>query len=379
MKVGVGYCVFLVAFLAMAFGCSRTNDVPVAAVTDRILELESRVDVSSAVTNAILLLDKLVPDDVIVAVNGYPLRKRTYDDMMTMRAKGLMSQPNANQLVVQKQLEQYRSSLIRNFIGQRLMIDNAFELNVVTTNDVVNHVRSELNKAARRRKKTVDAFLRSFPSDSRYFLYEMAASYVMGTLIDKKIPPIAPVDQKFVEGVQESVRLENEAAQKTNEMIRARLADWKRQIEAKKLDFGQVANAFSHDRDAASGLTNGFWGTFEEPEMDNPKIAAAVFSLPRGAISDPLEDDDGFHLVKVMNVIPPARNEKGRVVSRERRELSHIYIEKLPLLLTQTDEALTDDLKGQFQARAINLYVAKLQTNGVNKVVYPHGKPIYHQ
>ena len=373
MKINATLVGLTVLSLAL-LGCGKQKvSLTGVSIPSNPLELEVR-NLTLADKNGVVLdVASLQPEDVIVAINGYPLTKKVYDDYLVIKAKGLMEDKRTNQLVAQKVLEEYRKSVIRTFVGQRLMVDNAFELGLVTTNAVVDHVRSKIAEAVAAKKISADVWQKSLGFDPKYLYYETALALAMSKVIDAKISSYDEVDEKFAQAVQRQVESDNAASVRTKEMIRARLVDWKQQIEAKKLDFAKVVKTFSQADDSE----NGVWGTFEEGEMDDKRIEAAVFALKKGQISNVLEDEDGFHLVKVIDVIPPEKNESGRIVSRERRTLSRVYLEKYPLIIRQSDKEMLTDLRQQFRVREINAYIAKLQTNGVNKVVYPNGIPVF--
>lgn len=365
----------LIAIQIIFAGCSRESfEVGSLSVGTNPLEIECRVKVDKPIEKKTFDLDSLEAEDIIVSVNGYPLRKKTYDEMQVLKAKSLTADPRMNQLVAQKILEEGRINMIRTFVGQRLLVDNAFELGLVTTNDVVAHVTESLLKASAKDGKSVQKILKSFPGDPKYLYYELAVAYAMGKVIETKIHPYDDVSMDFTKAVQRQIEADNAAAEKTNQMFRARLEDWRDQIMRKKLAFDKIAKLYSQDGAEQCGL----WGTFEEGEMDDKRIEDAVFKLKQGEMSRVLEDENGFHIVKVIDIIPPERNDKGRIVVRERRTLAHIYIEKLPTIIRQDDKHLLADLKNQFQTQEINAYIAGLQTNGVNTVIYPNGVPIYH-
>jgi parvulin-like peptidyl-prolyl isomerase len=111
--------------------------------------------------------------------------------------------------------------------------------------------------------------------------------------------------------------------------------------------------------------------------MESKQVQAVAFSLREGEVSDPVEDEDGVHLVKVLKIIPPERNAKGRVICDEVRRLSHIYVEKEPQIIAQTNESMFKDMEQQMQLQAIDRYVEFLRTNGVNRVEYPHGARLF--
>ena len=312
------------------------------------------------------------PDDVIVAINGYPLTKQTYDDMMLLKETGLMTDKDTSQIVAQKMMDQYRVSYIKNFIGQRLLVDNAFALGIATTNEVLSEVEAAIKKQARNRGKKVAEFIRRFKGRERCFYYEIYVSHIIDRIIHEKIPPKTVVDENFTAAVQKQVDIQNATAEATNKLYKARLEYYKQQIANEKLDFQSVVRAFTGDKDA-----DGVWGEFEADDLTDPRVRAPVFALREGEVSDVLEDDDGFHLVKVLKIIPPEKDEEGRVITREKRTLSQIYIEKEPLIIRQSDILMTADLKRQMQLRAVNEYVTGLSTNSLNKIEYPNGRDLF--
>ena len=358
-------------------GCDFGKDPGYAKLDWNVIEPQQRA-VSQFEIGKELSIDQMQPSDVIVAVNGYPLTKAVFDEVSIIFIRGLKDHGVDNQLVVNRKLEDFQKSYINKFVGQRILVDNAFELKLVTTNQVIDHVQEELRDLAKSRNKTVDQILRAYSPFEKYLIYDIALSFVMSRVIDEKIPTLAEVDDNFVQKVQDEVSRMNKAAAETNELIRARLKSWRGQILGKTIDFASVVKAYSMDF-SEDNCKDGecVWGEFEESEMDDPRIAAAVFDLKKGELSDVLEDDDGFHVVKVLDIIPAETDSSGRIVQNERRRLSHIYIEKNPLLIRQDDVAMMSDLKGQMQYQAVNKYIAAQITNGVNRVEYPHGKKFF--
>lgn len=368
-------CLLTVPFLSVALigtviqlGCSNQDNFK---LIPEEIELETRTQ-ESFPTNSAKIIAAMASNDVIVAVNGYPLTKEAFDTMVELKFKEILQMKNMNQIAADQRLDEFKRHCPNNFILQRLLVDNAYQLGVVTTNEVLGAIEDMLKKDADRINKSVRDYRKRFLGKDKYFLYERAVSYVMNKLIAKKIPPKATVNEEFTAAVRNQVKKDNFEASKTNELIRARLDGWRNQILSGKSDFLKVAKFLEGD---AKG--DGIWGTFEEQEMDDPEIAAAAFALKKGGISAVLEDDNGFHVVKVLEIMPAEKDANGAVVVREKRKLSHLYVEKIPLMLEESDVQLTADLKNQMQIQAINEYAAALMTNGCNRVEYPNGTKLF--
>ena len=323
-------------------------------------------------TNACKSIDQMMPGDVIVAVNGYPLTKRVFEDLMALKLKGLVSQKDMSSYVADQMMKQYRETYVRTFQAQRMLLDDAFKQNLVTTNALLSEVVRRLTIEAKRRGLTIEETLKPYGKSRKYLLQEIYTSAAMDKLIAARIPPLHEVDDRFVKAAQAQVAAENAAAAHTNAVLASFLQGWKKQIIEKNLDFNEISSKYSDNPDP-----DGVWGTFEEGDFDDPKLEATVFSLPKNAISDVVEDFNGYHLIKVLDIFPAEKNEAGRIISKERRKLAHIYLEKMPELIRMDDMKVSHELKRQMQLQAVDMYVTKLSTNGVTRIEYPNGLKLF--
>lgn len=322
------------------------------------------------------VIAELQPDDVIVAVNGYPLTKGEMSRQLAVMAKVMMDKRDHDEYTAGELLKQEEQMLVPNFVRLRLLVDEARRQKVLTTNQVFDAVNEKISIGARDKKKTVKQFIASFPCEIKYVLCDLAEKQWVNALIEKSIPPKAKVDEAFVKAVQDQVSADNDAAKATNELYKAMLAGWKKEAESGVKTFAQLAKEHSQDfnPDKEDGS---YWGEWERGQMDSMKVQAAAFALKLGEITDPVEDENGIHIVKVLKIVPAVKNDKGRVIQHEIRTLAHIYLEKEPMILRQNDQSMFRDVKRQMQLQAIDEYVDVLKTNGLHKVVYPHGEKLF--
>lgn len=363
---------FLLTFVGLAVlcGCTRdqTGDIDIGA---DILEMTPRLkEVKLGSPKKINQMDM---DDVIVAINGVPLRRREFDDRMAITVRLLQRRGQLNNsILTMERIEQEKANLLTSFVTSRLLIDNARELGILSTNKVSELVSVYLKETAKEQKKTVQQVIEAYPGDKKYLYYDVAARFLIDALIAKKIPPKIIVNEAFVSNVQAQVTADNLAIQKTNAMLKARLVEMKKEIVSGRESFADMANRYSQDADDGAGK-DGAWGVFERGEMSDKKVQAVAFALAEGEVSDPVEDENGYHLITVTDIVPQQRNEKGRVIQKEIRSLSHIFLEKEPEILRQDDPAMWKDLQSQMQHQAISDYATNLATNGQNKIIWPHG------
>lgn len=323
-----------------------------------------------ALTNGVTRpFSELASNDVLVAVNGKVLTKGTFDALMLLYLKGTLNQKNMSPLVAEKMLEEHRRAYPRQFVAQRLLVDAAFTRGVTTTNEVLEAVSERIRAAAQKQKKPVARFLKGYANNAHYFFYEQCVSYVIDKVIREKIPPKATVDEGFVKAVRDQVQVENAASRATNATTRAALAAARAQI----LSGRQTLAAAAADLETRGLGEGGDWGEFTAADFDSADHAAKVFALKQGALSEILEDDNGFRVVRVDAILPAEKDADGNELNPERRRLSHLYADKRPLLIEESDVVLTRDLKRQMQVQAVNDFVTGLMTNGQNTVVYPNG------
>lgn len=360
MVVGVFLCLLFV-------GCRKDDFI----LTQDMVEIARRQD-SAFPAGTAKKIHLMRTNDVILAVNGYPLTKQAYDDLMELKLKSLLKKKGMSELVAQKLMDDYRVSYIKTFIGQRLLVDHAFAQGVATTNEILSEVENDLKDEAQKRGKNVSDILAQLEGKERYFLYEVYVSHIIDRVVSQEIPPKSVVDETFISAVQKQIDLDNKAAESTNNAFMSKLAYYKEQIESQKLDFLSVVKSMS-----GNPKDDGIWGEFEEVDFDNPVLQAKVFSLKEGEISDVIEDESGLQIVKVLKITPAVKDENGRVVEREKRQLAHIYIAKIPTIIRQTDLMLTSDLKHQMQLQALNEFVTGLSTNSATKIEYPNGKDLF--
>lgn len=369
--------ILLLVCTSIMIGCDRASSVELSS---DILSIDPCASLREQNTNKLYrtvgAIDALDPDDVILIVNGERLSKRAYDDIVKLKLEEITSRKGMTSYVAEEHLDAFKKSYFKRFIAQRLLVDHAFSTGVVTTNEVLQHVGKVVADISKRKGMTPEKYLRGLRNGRHYALYEIGVAFVMDKLIHDKIPPKEVVTDEFVKDVKMEVARMNAEATATNNLMKARLQGWKGQIIAKREDFLKIAARVSDPDEDNPSADDGVWGTFEEGDLDTPEMQAKIFAMREGEISDVLEDDNGLHLVKLLAIVPPVTNEEGRIIEREKRKLSHIYLEKAPLLIEEGDVILTQDLKRQMQLRAVDEYVSALSTNELNRVINPHGLPL---
>lgn len=320
-------------------------------------------------------VDLMAPSNLIVYVNGVGLTKASFDNLMAIRQASLMKSPEMSTMVAGRLMEEYKRTYVNKFVGQRLILDEAFRQGIVTTNEIQSHVENLLVRTARKKGKSPDRYLKSMGPSGRLMCYEWGLSYAMNKFIKLRVPPSEVVDDAFIKAVHDQVLEENRLAREKNEKLKRDLEE----LRGRNANFEELVSAVSNHFSAASimGEFGSAWGEFEVSDIEEPDVRKEVFALPVGNVSRVLETEDELMIVVVDKVLPDEKDEEGNLLRSERRQLRRIRVEKEPILLEQSNFELGLDLQRQMQTRALNEYIQGLLTNGQNKVVYPYGRNLF--
>lgn len=94
------------------------------------------------------------------------------------------------------------------------------------------------------------------------------------------------------------IALPKDADKDADEAARKKLAEALKKLKAPGADFGKLARELSED--PASAEREGELGWVGEPDL-RPEIRSQVTGLAKGAVSEPVRLDDGWHVLKLLD------------------------------------------------------------------------------
>lgn len=160
---------------------------------------------------------------------------------------------------------------------------------------------------------------------------------------DKVIRPTVKAEDKTVAEIIQRRHEHNLAVPATNALLRAQLEDMRGRLLRNEVAWGEIAEEYSECPDCSDD--NGDCGTWEEDEGEDrgEALVKLCFSIPTNTVSEIVETDDAFHIVKVTSRYEPdakAREEDGEVSTADVR---HIQIDKW-----EADEEFTEQTAREF-------------------------------
>ena len=312
----------------------------------------------------------LKPDDIVVQVNDNILRKSEMERFWAMNLRAIRnvksSAVDETQMKMQRDMMEYAP----RFVEQMLLVDDAKRHKVLTETQVAERVEAMVDAAAKSRKMPKEAFVNQF-GDSAWFVHRTAEIRTwINAHVSANIPPIVDVTPEVVSNYLALINGETTAVRATNEWKKATLARIRKDVMVGRACFTNEAARLSEDE----------WnlGDLERTEVVfGSEIRQRIFSVPGGTILGPTEDDECYRLIQVAKVIPGTKDERGRILDREKRRIFQIVLNKEDCPLEMTSAQAYRDIYRQFQVQAVQARVELLKTNGQNKVVWPHGTNLW--
>lgn len=132
------------------------------------------------------------------------------------------------------------------------------------------------------------------------------------------------------EGVSNPTQAEKDSARK---QARERIDQAARDLKAGK-SFAEVAQTYSKDAKASDG---GLWPLMPAGSFRDAKVEAAAFDLKEGKVSDVLEGESGWYIVKAAQVVPGKTGTfeeaqvdiEKKIREQQERDLTEQYFSKL--------------------------------------------------
>lgn len=313
-----------------------------------------------------LTFNEMKPTDVMVSVNGKSLTKQEVFDKLSRIYQNVLRQPGSNKNVAGQTVMRERGRLIDQFITRRILADAATRQNLVSKDVVKAIVTTNLTEYAKERNLSLEEYEWRERNMARYLRDMIEENVLIEAFIATNITPHLEITPELVSNYLATVDAENAIVAKTNALRRAELVKIRDECLKNPDRWMPIAEKIS--------LENSEEGEVEYDDFLTPETAETVFTTPVGGITQPIEEEDGFRLVKVVGATAQgSTNSFGEVSARGTRTCSQIYIEKDPLYMKWNFEDTTTELKQQRTTARVNAFVEESKTNGTNVIEFPHG------
>ena len=283
--------------LTLAAGCGSRKDAPADKVSSGARATNRPVGLVVVGSNEKSIVEML-PEDVLVSVNGVDLKRKAFDAILERMERTFQAvQPNARVADVVNYRKKREKSLVGEFVTKQLLLQEARRRNLVPSPESKAKTEAILAKRAKMEKKTPDEYLRSVGKEvASEILADLEEQALILEIRKNEFGDRLTVTAEDLQKVRDLVAGYNRMCEATNALVKARgVAICERLRNGE--DFATVANAVTEYRDEDGGV----WGEFARAEIDDANVRNAAFTLPVGAVSDPIDTEEGLVIIKVFD------------------------------------------------------------------------------
>lgn len=306
------------------------------------------------------------PADVLVSVNGRSLTKGEVATKLAKTYQNALRQPGGNANLAGQTVLEERGRIVDAFVGRRLVADAAMRQHLLSRDALSEYVSSNMTFRAKEQNLSLADYETREPRMARYLRAMFEENALIAAFIATNLAPKIAVTPTVVSNYMAEVDAENALVAQTNAALRARLETIRRESLADPNRWEGLAAGASVDDSSPREC--------EYDDFDSAETAKIVFGTPVGGITAPIEEEEGYRMVRVTAATGAgATNAFGEVSARGTRTCSQIYVEKEPPFLKWSLEETERELRRQIMAQLLKGAVEDLRTNGLNRIDYPHG------
>jgi len=298
------------------------------------------------------------PDDVVVAVNGVTLTKAEVDIRLKRYKKMLSNMRGMQPKERDSKYRIYGKTLVSSFVNEQLFAWEGRKLGVLSEQMLRDIVSSNLLVNAKTFRCKVDDLDKVIPGGLVPLCNGIEDIAWVKAYIAKEVKIEKIVDDGIVSNVLAQIAVENRQIEASNRVIRVQLEGIRSQIESGAISFGDAAEKYSAEY-IEDDSEKGHWGQFRRVDVQDEALRDAIFALGENEVSGVLEDDEGYMLVKAVQVTP------------ESTSFARILILKEQPVVLQDVRRLKSDIQNQFTTEALAKRAGELYQRAA--VVFPHG------
>ena len=265
----------------------------------------------------------------VVTVDGTAL---TFGEM-DRRAQGLLRHAQEKEglafapTMLPQATEHFRKRAINTFVYQTVMLNEAARLDITISEKEHAAGLQKFAQALTQKGSNTNAFFNNGPLPPDLMRRDFESSLLIDKMLSKEASKRIQILDQEVEAMAAELVASNAVRRATLEAARKQILDG--------APFEDVARTMSEH--SASAKSGGDLGEFAHGKSGNAAFDAAAFALPVGQVSEVVDTQFGYHLIKVTAKNPAQPEKDGAPAVPETVRASHILI--LPLSTNRTQIA----------------------------------------
>jgi len=317
------------------------------------------------------LLSEMAPEDVIVSVNGETLTKKGHEARIALSADLYAYRTPTATL---QQLEVFRKSReqksVLEYINSRLAQQEAKRLKISLSPEAMKEAEQTALNNFLKGKKTPEEFYGMLGKNTDLFKEQIQTDALVRKMRQTLYGKQLAISEADIDAVEKKITDWNAVYALSNQVVVARGAEIVRQLRA-GADFAQMAKEVSQHRPEDGVL----WSEFTRAEIPDPELVTPAFSLPVGAVSDPIETKNGLVIIKVLE-----RTDGTDVEAPVSLQVATVKLAKILLLMYNAwDEMTRPQIRAEIERNRI-VEIQQEWMSGLWKtahIEYPNGTNLW--
>jgi hypothetical protein len=292
----VATAICVVTLMLTGTGCNREKESPSAGLK---------------VGEAQKYIEEMALDDVIVTYNGVSLTREAYDNEMEVKEMlHRLSRPRTSAQELKVWHKYYSQSVVKDFLARQAILQAAKAKKHQPSAAALQASRADMCKLLKVSDEGLEKKFTEMGRVGSNLARVMAENALMRSFREAEHQKDLMVSAEDIESHLNKIRANHERCDATNQLVMAKGKAICEQLKSGE-DFIKLAGVSSEIKD----LPVGVWGDFLKGEIENAKIRDVAFSLPVGAVSEPIDTEEGLVIIKILerteDVIGPATVLKG--------------------------------------------------------------------
>ena len=311
------------------------------------------------------------PNEVVASINDTKYLRKDMDEVVNtiLKARNVP----ADQAAMAR--GHFEKQAVYSFIMKSLLMNEVEKEGVKLTDEDRKTQTEKVEKQLKAQNKTIEDYFKESPMGEERARKEFDEGMIIDKLLRAKVIDKIKIDDAAIDKQIEEITASNKALEEKNKNLdkvnaekKAKIEDLKKQL-AEGADFEELAKANS---DCPSGQKGGSLGEFTHGQMVKT-FEDVAFSQEIGKVSDIVETQFGYHLIKTTAKTPAVEAKGDTPAKPESVAASHILIKTEQVQSAQpipTKEDVKEDLKSKESQQAVKDYIEGLKKDAKIETIF---------
>ena len=315
-------------------------------------------------------LADMSPGEIIVSVNGKALTRKAYEDELDLYVTLYsLRTPTATKRTTDAYRVNRGTKAIPEYVTKQLILQEGKRMGLRLPQEALAAAELKVWQSMVPRKAK-DDFTTELGPQTALFKKRVSEDEHVKATREALFADRLLVSDEMIEAALKRRAEWNASYAESNRLVIARGEEIVRELRA-GADFAEMAKKVSQHRPDDGEV----WGEFTHSEIEDPKLRSVAFQLPVGAISDPIDTDNGLLIIRVLERTSGAETE-----SSVAQRVASVKLAKILLLMYNPfDEISPRQLRARLEQERINEiqkeWVPKLHESA--RIEYPNGTNLW--